>query len=174
MLVGLTPGTSVDDYAADLASGRPARLVETPSQQVEVRALQEVEAVPLLLGGFTAFLAVAAVAHALAVASRRRGGDLAVLRALGLRPRQAAEVPRWHGITIAVVGLVVGVPLGLVLGRLVWSTIAASVSVPVVIDLPVLPILLTAVAAIGLAALVAIPPGRRVAQLRPADLLRAE
>jgi ABC-type lipoprotein release transport system permease subunit len=174
LLVRLTAGTSAEEYAADLADNRPARIVESPTQQAEVRALQEVELIPLLLGGFTAVVAMAAVAHALVVSGRRRSGDVAVLRALGLRPRQAGEVVRWQGITIGAAGLVVGIPLGLVLGRLVWVAIAGSVNVPVVIDLPALPLLGLVIVTIAVAALLAIPPGRRVAQLRPADLLRAE
>ena len=170
----LTDSASVDEYAAELRNGSPARLVDTPSQQAEVRALQEVEAVPLLLGGFTAVVALAAVAHALAVTGRRRSGDLAILRALGLRPPQTSHVVRWQGITIAAAGLALGIPLGLAAGRLVWSAIAGAVSVPVFTDLPGPALLLTVVITLGLAVLVALPPGRRVARLRPAELLRVE
>jgi hypothetical protein len=174
LLVRLAPGVLVTEYAADMAAASPSRMVERPAQPVDVRALQEVERIPLLLGGFTALIAVAAVAHALAVASRRRSGDLAVLRALGLRPAQAGQVVRWQGLTIGAAALVIGIPIGLALGRLVWSAIAGSVSVPVIIDLPPAPLLAVVAVTIGVMALVAIPPGRRVAQLRPADLLRAE
>jgi predicted lysophospholipase L1 biosynthesis ABC-type transport system permease subunit len=174
LLVRLTAGTSVADYAADLADDTPRRQVVLPAHQTEVAMLRDVKAIPLLLGGFTAALAVAAVAHALAVAGRRRSGDVAVLRALGLRPAQAGEVVRWQGLTIGVVGLALGVPLGLALGRLAWSAIAGSVSVPVVIDLPALPLLAVVVATLAAMTIVALPPGRRMARLRPADLLRAE
>jgi ABC-type lipoprotein release transport system permease subunit len=174
LLVRLAAGTSVAEYAADLADDRPARIVESPTQQAEVKALEEVELIPLLLGGFTAVVAVAAVANALIVSGRRRSGDIAVLRALGLRPRQAGEVVRWQGITIGAAALVLGIPLGLALGRLVWAAIARSVSVPVVIDLPVRPLLAMVVVTLAVAALIAIPPGRRVARLRPAELLRVE
>jgi ABC-type lipoprotein release transport system permease subunit len=174
LLVRLAAGTPVAEYAADLADDTPRRQVERPVYQTEVAVLRDVRAIPLLLGGFTAALAVVAVAHALAVAGRRRSGDVAVLRALGLRPGQAGEVVRWQGITIGIVGLALGVPLGLALGRLVWSAIASSVSVPVVIDLPALPLLAVVVATLAAMTVVAVPPGRRVARLRPADLLRAE
>jgi ABC-type lipoprotein release transport system permease subunit len=174
LVVRLAAGTSLEGYTAELASGQPPRRADLPSQPAEVRALREVDAVPLLLGGFTAVLAVAAVAHALSVASRRRGADLAVLRALGLRPRQTAHVVRWHGLTIAAAALVVGIPCGLAAGRLVWAAIASSVSVPTVTDLPGAALAATVAVAVALAVLVAVPPGRRVARSCPADLLRAE
>ena len=175
LLVRLAPGTSVEEYAADLAGGEPARLVEVPTQQVEVAVLSDVQAIPLFLGGFVAVIATLAVAHA------SRGCEPAAQRrprrAAGARPAAVAGVrcralaaaspspwPDWSSASRSASSS----------GRMVWSAIAGSVSVPVVTDLPALPLVVTGIVTVGLAAVVAIPPGRRVAQLRPADLLRAE
>ena len=49
---------------------------------------------------FTALLGALAVFHALVVTARRRRIDLAMMRALGYRPRQAASVIGWQGTSL--------------------------------------------------------------------------
>ncbi len=74
---------------------------------------------------FLTVLALGATAHALFTAVRRRAADLAVLRALGMTPRQTRGVVVVQGVVTAVIGLVAGVPLGLALGRALWRAAAA-------------------------------------------------
>jgi ABC-type lipoprotein release transport system permease subunit len=83
---------------------------------------------PALRAAFLVLLAVGAVAHALLAGVRGRRRDLAVLRALGLTPGQAAACVLWQAAIIAAVALVVGVPLGLAIGRQMWRVLADSLS----------------------------------------------
>ena len=73
---------------------------------------------------FLAVLAVGAVGHALSIAVRRRGHELAVLRALGLTRRQSRLVIGTQASLLAVIGLAFGIPLGLALGRTLWHAAA--------------------------------------------------
>jgi ABC-type lipoprotein release transport system permease subunit len=91
-----------------------------------VRAIEDVRQVPLVVSALVALLALTAAGHALALAVRRRRGDLAVLRALGLRPRQTAAVIQSQALALAAVTVLVGVPLGAALGHVLWSAIASS------------------------------------------------
>jgi hypothetical protein len=153
---------------------REGAFIEPPLRQGAVEVLEELETVPVLLIGFTAVLGALAAAHALWVAVRRRGRELAVLRALGFGPRQSAGVIHWQSVTLVVVAVVVGVPLGIIGGRAVWRAIAGSANVLPVVDLPAVWIALAALTATVVALGLAVPPGRRAARLRPAEALRSE
>jgi len=139
-----------------------------------VRALGDLRQIPLLVGGFVGLLALAAGGHALLLAVRRRRTDLAVLRALGLRPKDVRGIVAWQAGTLAVVALALGIPLGLVVGRVVWRGIAEPSNVLVRYDMA--PLAVTAVAVVALAMMLALSvwPGRRAVRATPAEGLRSE
>ncbi len=141
-----------------------------PSRLGEIR---NVRVLPVL-GGFLALLGAGAVGHALATAVRRRGHDLAVLRALGMSRGQCRGVVVTQATVLAVAGLLFGIPLGIALGRTVWRLVAEST--PLVYQPPAtaLALLLVAVTALALANLLAAVPGRRAARLLVNQILRAE
>ena len=82
----------------------------------------------MYLAGFLVLLGLGAVAHTLASGARRRARDVAVLRALGLTPRQAGACVAWQATTIGVIAIALGVPLGVLVGRQVWRLVADSLS----------------------------------------------
>jgi hypothetical protein len=158
--------------AADEAGLGPVFGEPIPPRQVA--DLQQVTALPLFLAGFLGLLAIGAVGHALATAVRRRRLDIAVLRAVGMTPRQARWVVVVQASVLAVVGLALGVPLGLALGRVLWQVVADFTPLQYA---P--PVALVALSAIGPAALVvanllAAWPGRSAARLRIGAVLRTE
>jgi len=140
----------------------------------DVLALHDVRSLPKALAAFLALLGVAAVAHALFTAVRRRRHDLAVLRAMGLRPRQSAAVVAWQGTIVAVIALVLGLPLGVVAGRLSWRQVADSTPLRYVPPIAGAAILVAIPVALLLANALAAWPGRQAARMRPAEVLRAE
>ncbi len=145
--------------------------VVVPAAAAEIR---EVRTLPLVLGAFLAVLAVAATAHALATAVRRRRHELSVLRALGMTRWQTRAVVIVHATVLALVGLAAGVPLGLIVGRTLWRVIADRMPVLYVAPLAATALALTAPAVLVLSNLVASVFARRAARLRPAAILRAE
>ncbi len=92
--------------------------------------------IPFYLAGFTAFIGTLSVFHTLFVTSRRRRGDLAILRALGFRPRQASGVINWQGFFLGLAALLIGCPAGVIAGRLLWTAIALNTNVLAIIDVP--------------------------------------
>jgi hypothetical protein len=160
-------------------------LLRARGQQVEVTVaaddapsdvdnLDELGALPLALAAFLALLAAIAAVHALVSTTRRRRHDLAVLRVLGFVCGQLHSTLRWQALTVAAVGLVVGVPAGLIAGRRIWSALAEAVGVVDDWSFPWLTVVLAVPVALGVAVLLAIPPGRAAARMSPGPVLRAE
>ena len=161
----------VNKALPDLQGGADIEKGDLPTEIADIR---EVRTLPIVLGGFLALLAIAAVGHALATAVRRRSHDLAVLRAVGMTPWQCRWVVVTQATVLALVGLVFGVPVGLALGRTVWRVVADYTPIEYVPPIAVSAMLLVIPAALVVANLLAAWPGRRAARLRIAAVLRAE
>ena len=143
-------------------------------QNGTVQVLEEVRRLPVALAAFLALLAVGAIGHALATAVRRREGDLAILRALGLTPWQSRLVVIVQACVLALLGLAFGVPIGVALGRSAWRWIAGFTPVQYLPPTPVVVLLLVAPAALLVVNLLAALPARRAGRVRLATVLRAE
>jgi predicted lysophospholipase L1 biosynthesis ABC-type transport system permease subunit len=139
-----------------------------------ITALEQIGDVPRLVAAFVSILGIAAAANTLVLAVRRRGGDVAVLRSLGLRPADVRRIFGWQALTMAVITVTFGIPAGLLLGRLVWSGIASPANVLIRVEVVPLRLVGVGVAIVIALLVIAIWPGRRAARLRPAELLRSE
>jgi ABC-type lipoprotein release transport system permease subunit len=149
--------------------------LDGPFQQSGVSVLDELRTIPLFIGGFVVLLGALAAFHALHVTARRRRGDLAVMRALGHRPGQAASVIRWQGCVTAVTSLIIGLPIGLTGGRVLWRSIAAGANVVIAIDTPWgLVAAIALVTVVGTSLLLAAWPAWSARRRPPAIDLRAE
>jgi hypothetical protein len=170
-LVRARTGAEADALRAELAP--EVEFVER-IRPPEIENLAQLDRLPGLLGVCIGVLAAVALAHALVVAVRRRGRDLAVLRAVGFTSAQSAGAVATMAATTAAVGLVIGLPAGVVGGRVLWRTIARTVHVGADVALPALAIGVIVPAAIAGAIAIAAVPARRAARLSPAVLLRTE
>jgi hypothetical protein len=140
----------------------------------DVLFLRNVRSLPKALAIFLGLLGVGAVGHVLFTSVRRRRHDLAVLRALGFRPMQAASCLLWQAATLVILGLLIGVPLGVVAGRWSWDWVAAVTPLRYVPPLAGLAVVVSIPASLVVSNAVAALPARRAARLRPAVELRAE
>ncbi|MGH9025313.1 MAG: ABC transporter permease [Acidimicrobiia bacterium] len=180
LLVRWAPG--VDGAAAatalqaDTSRALPdgVEVVTAPAPPAEVDKLNQVEALPRVLAGFLAVLAVFAVVYALATAVRRRRHDFAILKTLGFVRRQASATVAWQASTTTVIGLLVGVPAGVVIGRAAWALVANGIGVATDARVPVLALFVVVVGALLVASLVAGLPARAASRIRPAVTLRSE
>ena len=153
--------------------GSPLQLAPLDPLQ-QLAEIQDVQTLPLFLGGFLLVLAAGAVGHALATAVRRRRHDVAVLRALGMTRRQCRQMVVTQASVLALVGLLFGVPLGLALGRVLWRQVAESTPLAYQPPLALLALLLVTPVALLLANLLAAWPGHRAAGLHLGQTLRTE
>jgi predicted lysophospholipase L1 biosynthesis ABC-type transport system permease subunit len=167
---------------ADLAAAR-ARLralpdgvgrVQNAVVPLEVERLDQLDALPWILGGCLALIGVLGVGYALVTAIRRRARDFAVLKTIGFCRRQVIGTVATQATVYAVVGLVVGIPLGVVVGRLVWHAVAADAGLAPAAPIPMVLIAAVAAATLIVVNLIALLPARAAARTRPAVVLRSE
>ncbi len=139
----------------------------------EVREVEGVNGLPLVLAAVLTLLAVGTIAQTLVTSVRRRRRDLAILKAIGFVGRQVRASVAWQATAIAGTGLLVGLPLGLAAGRWAWDLLAqgfaiqpvAVISSGLLLAVPAVLLLANAVAAI---------PARTAARTRAAVVLRTE
>jgi FtsX-like permease family len=140
----------------------------------EIVNYQSTGATPDILATGLAVGAVVALGLTLATSVRRRRRDFALLKTLGFTRHQLAVTVAWQASVAALVGIVVGVPLGIALGRWLWDLFARAIYAVPEPSVPIVQVLVVALAALVLANLVAAVPGRMAARTRTALVLRAE
>jgi ABC-type lipoprotein release transport system permease subunit len=139
-----------------------------------VDRFQEVGPVPWYLAGMLAVLGAAALVHSSLVTGRRRARELAVMRALGFTPGQAAGAVRWQGVATAAAGLVIGLVAGIAVGRVAWRRLADTIDVVTAVRLPAWAPLLAAAWMLAVALAATWWPSVATRRARPSVLLRTE
>jgi ABC-type lipoprotein release transport system permease subunit len=145
-----------------------------PTLPPELDRLRHIDWFPLTLAALLAALAIIAVGHALLTGAQRRRRELALLKTLGFDRRQVRATVAWQAMTLATVGLIVGIPAGLLVGTLVWRLVANGVGVSTTPYVPALAFVLTIPAVLALVNVIGFFPGRAAARTRPAVALAAE
>jgi ABC-type lipoprotein release transport system permease subunit len=145
--------------------------VQRPAQIVNYRSIGST---PLILAAALGAGAVAGLALTLMASVRRRWRELALLKSLGLGPRQLGWTIVWQATVAAVTGVVLGLPLGIVLGRQLWTLFARSLDAVPSPTVPALTVVLVGLGTLLFADLVAALPGARAARVSATSLLRAE
>ena len=140
----------------------------------EIKDYAGVRDTPLVLAAVLIVLGAGTLAHVLLTGVRRRRGDLAVLKTLGLTRLQVLRVVAWEATAFAVVTLLIGLPLGVIAGRQAWAFFASAAGVAPQADVPPSLVLLAVPVTLLLANLIAAWPGWTAARVRPAVALRAE
>jgi hypothetical protein len=148
--------------------------ISTPALPDDLVNFGRVDAAPAVVAVAMSVVAVATLVHALVTTVRRRRGDLAVLRALGLTRRQLLGTVAWQAGVIVSAAALVAVPCGVLAGRWGWDQFAEELKVISEPIVPVLALLAAGVAAMLLAEVVAIAAGRWSARRSAALTLRAE
>jgi hypothetical protein len=170
--VAFRSGVDADAAIARL-QGIDDRFVPTPVPSV-VHNLRQIGAAPWYLAAFLAILGVSGLANALATGSRLGRHDLAVARALGLRPRRAAATVCWQAVVVTVGGALLGVLLGLVSGRMVWGRVARGTGALVETVVPAWAWAAAPGVALVVALALAAVPAARIAGVKLAETLRTE
>jgi ABC-type lipoprotein release transport system permease subunit len=169
----LRPGASTEAFAVrvERAGGQAGNGVIEPAA---VENLRDVRALPILLAAFFTLLGIGVAGHALVTTLRKRRQDLAVLRALGLSPRQARVAVVSQATTLAAVGVCAGIPLGILGGNLAWHWVADSMPLVYAAPLALAAVLVAIPATVALVNAAAIWPGRSALRRRPGVALRVE
>jgi ABC-type antimicrobial peptide transport system permease subunit len=176
LLLTYADGVSVVELEEELNNSADLRfpIYARPDPPGEVANLDQVRSLVVLLAGFFVLLGAVGVAHALAVAVRRRRPDFGLLRAVGFTRSQVRRTVGWQASTIAVTSSAIGIPLGIVVGRMVWRGLVGDMGVQADPAQPWLVLLLVAPVTVLVALLAAWLPARTASRVRPAVALRAE
>ena len=125
-LVDLAPGSSPGAVMSRIADQFGLGGAFVPEDEIggsapgDIINLDRIRAIPFVVAGAFAALAVLTLSHQLIVSGRRRRRDLAVLRALGADARWVTAVVHTQATAVALVALVVALPAGLLVGRVVF------------------------------------------------------
>ncbi len=169
-------GSDVDALEAALTDeyGLEFNIFTEANVPGSIRNLGEARNVAVALAVFFAVLGAIGLVHALVLSTRRRRGELAVLRAMGLRPTQVQRVITTQSGCLSLGGALLGVLIGLVTGRLVWRLLVTDIGAVAEPQTPWV-LLMTVIPVVALVAIVAAwAPGRSAVRARPAVQLRSE
>jgi hypothetical protein len=148
--------------------------IRAVAPQADLRNLERLRSVPWLIAALVGVLALATVVHALVTMLRRHRTTLAVLAVMGCTRGQRRSVALTATLLVVAAGVVVGVPFGLVGGSRLWHAVAEGLDVLVVSVPAWWSAILTTLAALGIAALVALVTSWRTARMTPSEQLRVE
>ena len=169
-------GVDVEELERDLAAdyGFTFSLFAQAHAPGSIRYLSEDRDIAVALGVFFAVIGAVGLLHALSVSTRRRRGDLAVLRSLWFRRAHVRWAIATEALALAAAGVVVGVPLGLIVGRVIWRALVDDLGV---VSEPATPWVLlgaTIGASVVVALLTSAWPASSSVRVRPAAQLRVE
>jgi predicted lysophospholipase L1 biosynthesis ABC-type transport system permease subunit len=158
--------SSLPEYA-----GLPPEPEYVPPAIVNVA---HIRAIPFVLAGVLAALAMLTVSHGMLTSVRTRRRDLAILRSLGADRSWITRAVHWQATLLTALPVVIGIPVGLVVGRLVFAAFADSMGAVNSAAIPVAMIALGSVAVLGLANAIAGVISRKARRYEPALLLQGE
>ena len=141
---------------------------------LEVDRLEQIDALPWVLGGFLALIGIFGVGYVLVSSVRRRGRELAVLKTLGFRRRQIGATVATQATVLGAIGLLLGIPLGVIVGRAVWNAVATGAGLASIVTIPAVGLVGLVLGTLVIVNLIAVVPARRAARLRPGVVLRSE
>jgi putative ABC transport system permease protein len=125
-VVQLRPGTNPDAYVKRISEAQPDFLFAEANQtntglDIENILNGMVAALALILGAIAAL----GVFNSLLLTTRERARDIAIVKTLGMTPRQVEGMVLASALALGVVGAIVGVPVGIVLYNYLIQAMAA-------------------------------------------------
>jgi cell division protein FtsX len=142
-----------------------------PAAIVNVR---HIHAIPFVLAGVLAALALLTVSHGMVTSMRSRRRDLAILRSLGADRSWITRAVHWQASLLTALPVVIGIPVGLVVGRLVFAAFADSMGAVDDAAIPVVIVAVGSVAIVVIANAIAGMISRTARRHEPALLLQTE
>ena len=188
VFVRYRPGTSRSAASADIRriariadrqfAGDPLASTDTVSilpvqRPAAIVNYQSTGATPLILASGLAVGAIAALALSMVASVKRRRRDLAVLKTLGFVRSQMMGAVVAQALVTVLLAVAVGLPVGIAGGRQLWIAFARSIDA---VPKPTVPysVAFVALAAVLIAVVVAVLPGRLAARTPAAAVLRAD
>ncbi len=125
-----------------------------------------------VLGLLIVAISLVGLVNAITMGVIERTREIGMLRCVGARARDVRRIFTVEGLTVAVLGWLIGVPLGWAMGHGLVSLTASLVKVDLDFVFPTANLAITLVGTVVLALLVLLAPVRRAIHLKPGDALR--
>ena len=183
LAIDLADGVDVDDFLASIDADErlswdrndfDSFFYPDPVRPAAIADVASMRRLPIGLGAFFALAMAVGLATGIAVATRGRGRELAILAALGCTSGQVASSVRWHALTVASLAVAVGVPLGVAAGRGLYRNFAVDIGVLPTIDTSLPAMAGVAVGTIIVGLLASALPAHRISSTHLASSLRQE
>jgi len=177
--VQLRPGTDASTYAAALESASPGLSARINRENGTDTAFLLINSVLAGLALILALIAASGVFNTVVLNTREKARDIAILKAIGMTPRQVVAMILASTAVLGILGAVLGIPAGIALHRnilIVMGQIASSTGIPdpfFQVFGGTLTILLPA-AGIAIAMLGALLPAQWAARSRVTEVLQTE
>jgi ABC-type lipoprotein release transport system permease subunit len=125
-----------------------------------------------VLGFLIVAISMIGLASAMTMSVLERTREVGILRCIGARARHIRRIFTAEGLTLALVGWVVGIPLGYVLDRLLLWLFREVIDIELVFAFPATNVIVALMGTVLLALLIMVVSVRRAVRLRPGDALR--
>jgi putative ABC transport system permease protein len=180
-VVQLRPGSDADAYAGAVRSREPDFLTVTPNRAAQESTSETINTLNALMSVLVLVLgliAAAGVFSTMLLHVRERSRDVAVLKAVGMSPRQLLAMVLTSSAVLGVIGGLVAMPLGVRTYHGLMTQLAQQIGnrpPPFAFDV-LHPTTLYPLGVMGLAIALAgaVLPARRAARSRAAEILRSE
>lgn len=177
-LVSLRPGADPTAFARRVQLTEPDFLSADVNQNPFISAFALINGVLIVLVAVLVLIAAVGVFNTILLSSRERVRDTAILKALGMTPRQVLAMVTSSAVILGVLGGLLGVPAGLVLFRVLTDAMANLIGADGAFQLldVFAPVALAGlvVAGIAVAILGALVPAQWAARTSTAEVLHAE
>jgi putative ABC transport system permease protein len=125
-----------------------------------------------VLGLLIVAISLVGLVNAITMGMIARTREIGMLRCVGARARDVRRIFTVEGLTVAVLGWLIGVPLGWAMAHGLVSLTASLVKVDIGFVFPTAGLVITLVGTVVLALLVLLARVRRAIHLKPGDALR--
>jgi len=179
--VQVQPGTGAERYGQALMSAASPNVLfaQTNGDSGATSAFLLIDTVLAALALVLVAIAAAGVFNTVVLTTREQAREMAILKAVGMSPRQTLTVVLSSVVLVGAAGGGLGIPAGMALHRQILTTmaqIASRTELPASLSVVFSPTLLAAMllAGLGLALAGAFLPGQWAARSRVTDVLHAE
>ena len=125
-LITLRPGSDVNAYVRRVAAAQPDFIDAQPTDTSTIGPVKIIDSVLLVIAAVLCLIGIAGVFNTLLLNTRERIRDSAILKAVGMTPRQVVVMVAASAGVLALIGGLLAVPIGLGLHRVLLDVVSSA------------------------------------------------
>ncbi len=142
------------------------------TEELNNQSNQMIENALYAIGGLVVGITLIGLMNTLTMNILDRTKEIGMLRCIGARAMNIRNVFASEGITLVLIGWLIGIPMGFIIGKLMWAGMVSAMDIEAPFFYPALniPIVLAITVVVGL--LIIQPPLFRATHIKPGDAIR--